>query len=156
MNSGRYQHTATLLPNGKVLLAGGYNGSDYSNTAEVYDPSTGTFTPTPNMNSARYYPSAILLPNGKALVAGGYHCCVALDTAETYNPFSSTFSSTTGNMNSGRLSFPMSYLLDGTVLLTGGYYLDGNSVTNTAERHNPFTGRFTPTANMNSPRAWHS
>ena len=53
MNYGRAEHTASVLTNGKVLVAGGDNGSGYLNSAELYDPSTGTWTTTGSMNNAR-------------------------------------------------------------------------------------------------------
>ena len=67
MSTGRSYHTATLLPNGKVLVAGGYNVA----SAEVYDPATGLFSSTGSMSTGRFLPTATLLPNGKVLVAGG-------------------------------------------------------------------------------------
>ena len=55
LNTARYCHTATLLPNGKVLVAGGYDGnSGYLTSAELYDPATGTWTATGSLNTARY------------------------------------------------------------------------------------------------------
>ena len=73
MNTARKDHTATLLPNGKVLIAGGgYDVNVQSfNSAELYDPATGTWTMTDVMNSTRYSHTATLLPNGKVLVTGG-------------------------------------------------------------------------------------
>ena len=65
-------HTATLLPNGKVLVAGGVvTAAILLASAELYDPATGTWTATGSLNTARYYHTATLLPNGKVLVAGG-------------------------------------------------------------------------------------
>ena len=69
--TGRYFHTATLLPNGKVLVAGG--GQRFSASAELYDPASGTWTATGSLATARYGHTATLLPNGKVLVAGGYN-----------------------------------------------------------------------------------
>src|SRR5262249_9666127 len=72
MTTPRRSHTATLLPNGKVLVAGGSDDVDnILASAEVYDPSTGSWTPTGSMRDAHRIHSAILLPNGKVLVAGG-------------------------------------------------------------------------------------
>src|SRR3974377_1114003 len=71
LNNARYSHTGTLLPDGKVLVAGGYNGGVLS-SVELYDPASGASTATANLNLARYEHTATLLPNGKVLVAGGY------------------------------------------------------------------------------------
>ena len=73
MTAPRYVHTATLLPDGKVLIAGGLNANDGSAlaTAEVYDPASGTWSPTGSMATARYTHEATLLPNGRVLVSGG-------------------------------------------------------------------------------------
>ena len=71
LNIPRFRHTATLLPNGKVLVAGGDNGSGELSSAELYDPTSGTWTPTGSLNTARESHTATLLPNGKVLVAGG-------------------------------------------------------------------------------------
>src|SRR5690349_13069191 len=75
MNGARYGHSVTVLPNGKVLVAGGYDLSvnGFVATAELYDPHSGTWTTTGSMNTARYYHSATLLPGGKVLVAGGFN-----------------------------------------------------------------------------------
>src|SRR5437667_8324211 len=70
--TARTRHTATLLPNGKVLVAGGNQGPALS-SAELYDPATGTWTATGSLGTARERPTATLLPNGKVLVAGGDH-----------------------------------------------------------------------------------
>jgi N-acetylneuraminic acid mutarotase len=71
MSNDREEHTATLLPNGKVLVAGGdYNGNTLS-SVELFDPATGTWTVTGSLTAAREYHTATLLPNGKVLVAAG-------------------------------------------------------------------------------------
>ena len=65
-------HTATLLPNGKVLVAGGCGiGSHSLSSAELYDPATGSWSGTGSLGTARSEHTATLLPNGKVLVAGG-------------------------------------------------------------------------------------
>src|SRR5215813_8382619 len=68
---GRYYHTATLLPDGKVLVAGGQTRRGVSASAEQYDPALATWTTTGSLATARYVHTATLLPNGKVLVAGG-------------------------------------------------------------------------------------
>jgi hypothetical protein len=71
LNIGRVLHTATLLPNGKVLVAGGDNGGGILSSAELYDPASGTWSVTGSLNTARRSHTATLLPNGKVLVEGG-------------------------------------------------------------------------------------
>ncbi|HQR30758.1 MAG TPA: hypothetical protein PLL32_10135, partial [Anaeromyxobacteraceae bacterium] len=109
----RQLHTATLLPNGKVLLAGGGSAS-----AELYDPTTGAFTATGSMGLARGAHTATLLPSGRVLVAGG-DSLSALPTAEVYDPATGQFTPT-GAMTERRASHAATLLPDGAVLLTGG------------------------------------
>src|SRR5437588_5054591 len=72
LNTARYSHTATLLPNGMVLVAGGGDSTfNPSASAELYDPASGTWATTGSLNTARYVHTATLLPNGKVLVADG-------------------------------------------------------------------------------------
>ena len=98
----RYQHTATLLPNGKVLITGGLNGTSAFSSAELYDPATGSFTLlTGTMATARSAHTATLLPNGKVLITGGWNGTAALSSAELYDPATGTFSAT-GSMATAR------------------------------------------------------
>jgi hypothetical protein len=73
MISPRYDHTATLLPNGSVLVTGGCSSStnDILNSCELYNPATGDWSTTGNLITAREFPTATLLQNGNVLVAGG-------------------------------------------------------------------------------------
>jgi N-acetylneuraminic acid mutarotase len=72
MNIARSLHTATLLPNGLVLVTGGITTVGSTKTAELYDPSVNTWTLIASMTTNRVLHSATLLPNGKVLVAGGF------------------------------------------------------------------------------------
>src|SRR6185436_9740079 len=73
LNGARYQHTATLLNNGKVLVEGGFDINNLpTSSAELYDPATETWTNTGSLNIVRSNESATLLNNGKVLVAGGF------------------------------------------------------------------------------------
>ncbi len=83
--AARAEHTATLLPNGKVLIAGGVNNSGYPASAELYDPASGTWTATSSLAAARAQHTSTLLPNGKVLVAGGSNGPVTFKSAELYD-----------------------------------------------------------------------
>jgi N-acetylneuraminic acid mutarotase len=123
LNTARANHTATLLPNGKVLVAGGNNASRLS-SSEVYDPATGTWTNTGSLNTARYFHTATLLPNNKVLVAGGSGSSSGINTflasSEVYDPASGSWT-TTASLNTAREYHTATLLNNGVVLVTGGY-----------------------------------
>jgi len=93
LSAARESHTATLLPDGKVLVAGGYNSS-YLSSAELYNPSNGTWTATGSMAAARGSHTATLLPDGRVLVAGDYNGSSYLSSAELYDPSNGTWTAT--------------------------------------------------------------
>jgi N-acetylneuraminic acid mutarotase len=89
LNDARQYHTATLLPNGKVLVSGGYNGTAALGSAELYDPAscsgtTGSWSSTGSLTTARYNHTATLLQNGKVLVSGGQDTTGPIASAELY------------------------------------------------------------------------
>ena len=88
MTGARCEHTATLLNNGNVLVAGGYNPATALASAELYNPAAGTFTATGSMTSARFFHTATLLNGGNVLVAGGANAAGSLGvaSAELYLP----------------------------------------------------------------------
>ncbi len=141
--------TATLLPNGKVLIAGGTSATAYLATAELYDPLTNTFAPTGSMQIARTNEYAgnfsILLTNGKVLVAGGRNPN-GIFVAEIYDPTTGLFSPT-GNTTSPRFHHAMVRLGNGKVLLAGGL-----SIGPIAELYDSVSGTFSVTGNMSTSR----
>jgi Galactose oxidase, central domain/Abnormal spindle-like microcephaly-assoc'd, ASPM-SPD-2-Hydin len=120
MSTARYIHTATLLSNGTVLVAGGgiANGSA---SAELYDPTAKTFNLTGSMNVLRFFHTATLLNNGRVLVAGGAadDGSGILASAELYDPTTMTFT-LTGSMNTARDNHTATLLTNGTALVAGG------------------------------------
>jgi len=138
----RHSHTATLLPNGEVLVVGGVGKIvGLTDSAEIYDPATGTNRPTGSLNSFRRDHTATLLLNGKVLVAGGFGG-EPLVSAELYDPATGNWTPT-GNMNASREFHSATLLRNGTVLVAGGR--NDHGVINSAELYNPATGIWLPT-----------
>ena len=169
MTTPRAGCTATLLDDGTVLIAGGLDSSGSPLTsAEIYDPSGGTFTATTgDMNSPRAYHTATLLTTGSlagdVLVAGGISNTsygstnegATLDTADIYDPSSKTFTPTLNTMTDFRAYHSATALPDGTVLLTGGDN-EGNSgnvfgATASAEIFDPTTDEFSAVGPLAEP-----
>lgn len=157
MSMPRAGQTATLLPDGRVLIVGGYTqmtNALYSTvaSAKIYDPSTGTFTPTGSMTTARSFHTATLLNNGKVLITGGDTSGTfgnQLASAELYDPLTGTFSAA-GNMTAPRDNHFAVLLADGRVLVEGG--LGGFCVgPPSPELYDPVTGAFTVTGVSTNP-----
>lgn len=149
METGRYVHTATLLNNGMVLVAGGCCPS--LPTAELYNPATGSFTPTGSMTAP--YALATLLNNGMVLIEGGG--AAGLPGGELYNPLTGSFSYTNGKMSTPRDWHTATLLKNGLVLMAGGIDSNYNALAS-AELYDPATGTFTPTGSLNNARAGHT
>jgi len=165
MGSIRGGHTATLLPSGKVLIAGGSSKSDLSGlllSAELYDPATGKFTYGGSLGSGRASPNATLLPSGKVLIAGGYaqgeYTDHILLSAELYDPARETFTPT-GSGAAGGGGSTATLLPSGKVLIAGGYteaYLVRSTAIAIAALYDPNTGTFTGTGSLVTARSGHT
>ncbi len=143
-----YDHSATLLPSGKLLVAGGSNGSIFS-SAETYDPATGQWTSAPPLPGARTTHAASLLPNGKVLVVGGFGGAL-LATAALYDADTGSWAAS-GALGSGRADHTTTPLLDGRVLVAGGQNF---GVLATAEVY--AGGTWSATGSLNAARYWHT
>jgi len=144
--AGRTDHTATLLPDGRVLIAGGQGGASILASATIYDPVSGKLAPTGSMSTPRRNATATLLPGGKVLVAGGYDGKGFLRSAELYDPKTGRFGKT-GPMTVTRAYQTATLLPSGLVLLVGGDNFSYDRLS-TAELYDPSTGRFTRTGTM--------
>jgi N-acetylneuraminic acid mutarotase len=206
LNTGRQFHTETLLPNGKVLVAGGNDSNRSFKSAELYDPATGTWNRTADLNTDRNTHTATFLQNGMVLVAGGFSCgpppqvCFGLNSAELYDPATGTWTGTgnlnrvhdghtatlltngkvlvvsgdengnsaelydpntgtwsnTGNLNTARDSHTATLLQNGKVLVAGGASVSGNDALNSAELYDPDTGTWSNTGSLNTARELHT
>jgi hypothetical protein len=178
MSTPRWMHSATLLASGKVLIVGGTSTTPFASSgiegnspldsAELYDPVSGNFTPlNVNMVQPRYDHAATLLQNGKILLAGGQgRFGQKLPDTELFDPVAVSFTATSGNMmvdptvDTGRWLFAALLLRDGTVFINGG---DGGFIAGTpnylatAQLFNPVTNSFTDMAGqMTYARAHHA
>jgi hypothetical protein len=152
---GRVLHTATALPDGRILITGGWNGSAALSSAEIYNPATGAFSATGSMTTARANHKQAMLFNGRVLITGGFDSGgTPIASAEIYNPATGTFSATAGPMAAARSAHRMNTVGDGKVLVTGGFGAGGAELA-TAELFNPVTGTFTAAGSLAHARANH-
>jgi Kelch motif/Galactose oxidase, central domain len=148
MHQARVAHTATLLNDGKVLIAGG-KGETLTASAEVYDPKTGTFRETGSLVTARYKHTAGILPDGRVLIAGGSDerdWSGNLNSAEVYDPRTGKFAPTSP-MNDSRFKLPEAAQLPaGKLLVAGG--------SKEAEIFDPASGKFLVVSGQMNDK-WH-
>jgi len=166
LGTARGFHTATRLPDGRILIAGGdvaawSDDGPFLASAEIYDPTTGTFSPTGPMAMGRSHHAATLLSSGRVLIGGGVSSGGSgnsLASAELFDPSTGTFSPT-GPMTDGRVYHTATVLSDGRVLVTGGcqfgrVYDNNPKFLKSAELYDPVTGTFPPTGSMTDGRTW--
>ena len=151
MATARSFHTATLLQDGRVLIAGGADASFTTvGSAEIYDPVKQTFAPAGNMTAARASHTATLLPDGRVLIVGGEQTpsgpngIMPGQSAELYDPSTGSFIPT-GSLLMGRQGFNATLLANGKVLITGGAagLTDAGYIMGDAEIYDPAAGAFT-------------
>jgi hypothetical protein len=149
MHYGRVAHTATLLSNARVLIAGG-RGDNVTATAEIYDPKTKQFVLTGGLQVARYKHTAGLLPDGRVLIAGGSDerdWNGALNSAEIYDLNTGKFTAA-ASLKDSRFKLPdvAEPVGSGELLVAGG--------SKGVEIYDPHTGKFLVAAGQLSD-AWH-
>jgi hypothetical protein len=172
MKTPRRSHGAAMLPDGKVLVAGGsptFSGysnhivNDWTSSAEIYDPVADAWQPTAPMHAARGDFNVISLPDGRVLVIGSSATDVSYDAGgipwvsgahgltEIFDPATATWSDA-GETGEVRIYAASVMLSGGDVLLSGGLASGGNAFSSTAERWSPGTGSWRPAASMSIPR----
>ena len=160
LNRARYAHTATLLPNGMVLVAGGccdVNGYQQSlKSSELWDPATGQWTITGDLGTAHAYHTATVLSDGTVLVAGGsFMSTAATAAAELYHPDTGSWTAV-GSLTTARMLHTASLLNGNRVLLAGGSTGGCCSGTTAAELYDPVTQTWGAVPPMSMPRREHS
>jgi len=155
MPQERESHTATILPNGTILVAGGYNYNtgETLNSAFIYNPNADTWKAIGNMLTARSFHAAAILPNGSVLVAGGYDSeGNILSSAELYDSATGSWTAT-GSLLSARFYHALTLLSDGRVLVSGGR---STNVLSSAEIYDIATGSWTLVNFMSQARYSHT
>jgi hypothetical protein len=153
MSITRATFTIFVLPDGKAIALGEANtGPGFTNTTEIFDPATSTWSAGPASTQVHTDASAVRLADGRILVAGGRLNSAPLTNAEIFNPATSTWTPT-GSMHRGRVLHSLTLLPGGKVLAAGGY---SGAFENTAELWDPATGTWTLTGGMAIGRWQHT
>lgn len=155
MNEPRDGHTATLLPDGRVLIVGGWGISSRSTTAEMYVPAAGEFVYVKSLPAPRAGHTATLLADGRVLIVGGTSARTVFEPeALVYDPASDQFASA-GHLHEVRAGHTATPLTDGSVLIVGGMG-EAERVLTSAELYDPTSGQFTRVGNLSAARHKHA
>jgi hypothetical protein len=155
MTTARSYHTATVLGNGKILVAGGLSQAGSTLTAEIYNPTTNTWANTGSMLVPRYMHTATLLKDGRVLVTGGYSGTGRMSSAELYDPTTGIWAAT-GTMAMPRAAHSAAYLQNGMVLVEGGCCDTVPSILSdlsSAEVWDSATGKWSSAGTLHAPHA---
>lgn len=153
MTTERADHTATLLNDGRVLIAGGFKGEGkyftVLSSAEIFNPAINSFISVGSMSVPRTFHTATLLNDGRILITGGTdNNGLALNSAEIFNPATNSFSSV-GNLTTGRFYHTATLLNDGKILIAGG----NNISLKSTEIFDPSTNAFSSGTDMTVARS---
>lgn len=153
MQEARTGHTAVVLKDGRVLVAGGTTSSGITNTAEIYDAAANSWTPIAGgMTIARTGHTASVLSDGRVLIAGGQSTSGATNILEVFSPATGSFSTiSSGTLSSPRQQHAAAVLQDGRVLIAGGS--DGTNPLNTSDLFDPSSGSISAGPKMSTARA---
>jgi hypothetical protein len=146
-------HTATQLPNGKVIAIGGLHGSGASSSVAGYDPATQSWTTGLSLSTARYGHTATLLPNGRILITGGAGAFPPMNDASLYDPTTDHWVGAP-SMSGSRLSHTATLLLNGRVLVAGGRELSGPQAS--AELYDATTNSWSAAGGLTVARSDHT
>ncbi len=152
LSVARYSSTATLLTDGRVLIAGGGHVTLFHG-AEIFNPATGTWTPAASMSVGRVQHTATRLADGRVLVAGGNSSTGLTSAVEIYNPVTDTWTPA-ASLNTARNNHTALLLQNGKVLVVGGF--GSSDALTSAELFDPVTGTWTPTGSLQVARGQHS
>ncbi len=147
------KHSATLLADGRVLVAGGSDSVGWTASAALYSPATRTWAPTASMSVKRYGHGATLLSSGKVLVTGGEISNVPTATTEQYDVTTGTWSAA-ASMSAARFRHTVTTLNDGRLFVTGGF--DGTQGMTTTELYDPSSNTWTSGPSMSTRRFGHT
>lgn len=154
--SPRYQHSATLLQDGRVLVVGGYDLADSGDsqllyTAEIFDPAAGTWSPAGELTTGRFIYKDILLRDGRVLFVGGWNGeAIDTDSVELFDPRTLSFANG-GHLTQPRREVAAAVLADGRVLIAGG--MIENTALATSEIYDPATVRSSLTDRLSTARS---